>query len=91
MKKTSQKTKAGKTEQNPVPKIVLPFKCKKDHTVDMTIEALRITIATRDADDKVTGIFRTNQLCPICLVDALNNLAETFPVVPPAAATSEET
>lgn len=80
------KKKTAKTPQPAAPKIVLPFKCKKDHAVDMTVDALRITLATRDANDKVIGIFRTNQLCPICLVDALNSLAETFPVVPTAAA-----
>ena len=63
------------------------FQCRVGHRLTMLENSLRLAVSLRDADDKVTGVFQSNNLCPACVVNTLNALAETFPVPVPVDST----
>lgn len=66
---------------------IYSFRCRVGHTIQMSDDTLRVGIIIRDAEDKPVSAFQTNSLCPACVVNILNQLAETFPVPTPVQPT----
>lgn len=66
---------------------IYTFRCRVGHAIQMAENTLRVGIVVRDAEDKPTAGFQTNNLCPACVVNLLNSLAETFPVPTPVQPT----